>query len=266
MSDNGTRPDTTDEVPAPAAVVIPQMDLGELLDGAIRKAVTGQIAAQARDIATEVVAAMLTPDVLEGMRQSAIVEAELALNPIPTPDPEPDPEAEPAPAATTAAQEDAQPAQPPRYPTLRDFVERYVIQVYRRSVSTKGAHKESGVRWCPCWWDHGEVVGRFKTMHRAFEHLRLGEGTEPSLWWLVHFDPHMDRIMSPTGPFMYCSVADGHAIGPKAIPPLPVLPAPPGVLPDEEDQTPTSGYVTASGLVVPSSPARPRELIREWLE
>ncbi|WP_306358967.1 MULTISPECIES: DUF4913 domain-containing protein [unclassified Nocardia] len=231
---------------AAAEQVIPQMELGELLEGAVAKAVSAQIAAQAKEIAEGVVAAMLTPEVIAGMRETAIAEAELALNPTPAPEPA---ESEPEPEGETAAQAEETEEEEPRqlrYATLPEFVEGYVAALYRREVSVRGSEKT--LRWCPRWWEHGEVVARFRAMWTAFEALRLGEGVEQSLWWLVHFDPHMDRIFDTAGPFKYCSVADGHN---AKLPALPTTPAPAGIFEDGhyDDAHLTGG----SGIVVPAT-------------
>ncbi|MEV6073384.1 DUF4913 domain-containing protein [Nocardia sp. NPDC052001] len=239
-----------------AEQVIPDMDLGALLEGAIRKAVGAQIQAQAKEIADGVVADMLTPEVIAGMRETAIHEAEIALNPPVELEEEPEPEEEEA-----AEEEEQEQPRELRYPTLKDFVESYVINVYRREVSKRGS--ERSLRWCPCWWDHGEAVARFRAMWAAFEHLRLGDGTEMNLWWLVHFDPQMDRILDPEGMFKYCSVESGcHAndIVNELIklPPLPVVPADPALFEEEnDDQEP----VAASRIVLPAAPVGIRRTV-----
>ncbi|MFE3060381.1 DUF4913 domain-containing protein [Nocardia sp. NPDC059239] len=238
-----------------AAQVIPAEDLGELLEGAIRKAVTGQIGAKAKEIAEGVVADMLTPEVVAGMRQTAIYEAELALNP-PVVEPEPEPEPEPV----AENEEEEQQPEPPQkeYRSVKAFVENYVAQIYRREVSKPGSEKT--LRWCPEWWRHGEATGRFKAMWRAFEALRQGETVEPSKWWLDHFDQHMDRLFDLQGPFKYCSVADGHS---DKLVKLPCTPAPESVFGEHADEpTATDNpfeYITAAGFYVPEPrPVRSR--------
>ncbi|MFE3023358.1 DUF4913 domain-containing protein [Nocardia tengchongensis] len=240
-----------------AAQVIPADDLGELLEGAIRKAVTGQIGAKAKEIAEGVVALMLTPEVVAGMRQTAIYEAELALNPPVVVEPEPEPEPEPV---VEAEEEEKQPEPPQKkYRSLKAFVENYVAQIYRREVSKPGSEKT--LRWCPEWWKHGEAVGRFSAMWRAFEALRQGETVEPSKWWTEHFDPHMDRLLDTQfGAFKYCSVTDGHS---DKLCKLPCTPAPESVFGEAADGAPATDnpfeYITAAGFYVPEPrPVRSR--------
>ncbi|MFE2962032.1 DUF4913 domain-containing protein [Nocardia tengchongensis] len=254
---------TEPTTPEPAAVngqdqatdeqVIPAEHLGDLLEGAIRKAVGARIDAKAKEIAEGVVAVMLTPEVMAGMRETAIYETELALNPPIKPEPEPEPE-------PVAPAEEEQPEPPQkRHRSVKAFVEDYVAEIYRREVSKPGSEKT--LRWCPEWWKHGEAAGRFKAMWRAFEALRLGESVEPSKWWLDHFDLHMDRLLDPhNGPFKYCSVLDGHS---DKLCKLPCVPAPEAAFGEGADENATSDnpfeYITAGGLVVPvSRPVRSR--------
>ncbi|MGW4094987.1 DUF4913 domain-containing protein [Nocardia sp. NPDC004750] len=242
MTDNATQP-TIPAADADATErVVPQMDLGELLDTAIRKAVTTQISAEAKKIADGVIADMLTPEVIAGMRETAILEAELALNPAPQPEPEPVPEPEPELELEVEAEQEPEPREL-MFPTVKEFVEDYVIEIYRRKVSILNGR----LHWCPLWWVHGEVVARFQALHQAFEHLRQGQETELATWWLVYFDPMMERIFDKTGPFEFCSVAEGHS---NRLPKLPVVIAPPEVFEDDSYDQP----VTPSGLVVPAAP------------
>ncbi|MBF6138279.1 DUF4913 domain-containing protein [Nocardia otitidiscaviarum] len=243
-ADGENAPDTAQV----AEQVVPQMELGELLEGAVAKAVSAQINAQAKEIAEGVVAAMLTPEVIAGMRETAIAEAELALNPAPATDTAPESGTADAPADDEAGDDAEEAEEEPRqlrYATLPEFVEDYVANLYRREVSMRGSEKK--LRWCPRWWDHGEVVARFRAMWTAFEALRLGEGVEQSLWWLVHFDPHMDRIFDTDGPFKYCSVADGHN---AKLPALPTMPVPAGLF---EDGHYDDAHVTRAGIFVPAT-------------
>jgi Domain of unknown function (DUF4913) len=235
---------TDTEPTSAAAEVTPQMDLGELLESAVRKAVTAQLAAQAKDLAAGVVEAMLTPEVRAGMRETAILEAQIALNPIPEPAPEPEPEPEPQ-----AEEDEAEtPERELLYPTVGAFVEGYVAKLYKREVTVEGSEKT--FRWCPRWHAHGEVWARMNALWRAFEHLRLGENTELSSFWLMHLDPHMAQILDPNGPFKYCTVRGGHKAKLAA---LATVAVPEGTDPD--------GYYTEtpSGIFVP--PARPNRRI-----
>ncbi|MFE2961975.1 DUF4913 domain-containing protein [Nocardia tengchongensis] len=250
MTDNGTptiEAENSDQAAA-AAQVVPDMDLGKLAEDAVRRAVVAQFNAQAKEIAEGVVAKMLTPEVIAGMRQTAIDEAQLALNPAPEPEPEPEPE-----PAQEAEEEAAEPPRQKKYPTLKAFVEDYVVHIYRREVSVMGSEKTR--RWCPCWWDHGEAISRLKDMWAAFEHLRLGETVEPASWWLVYFDPMMERLFDPEGPFKYCSPA-GHTREMQA---LPVTPADPRLFPENEEDDEES--FTPPVIVVPRAPVGNRRQI-----
>ncbi|MEV0048484.1 DUF4913 domain-containing protein [Nocardia rhamnosiphila] len=208
----------------PPEPVEPQRDLTKVLVDAVRKAVTVDIAAQAKEIADGVVEELLTDDVAGGMRQAAIREALVAIDP-----------------AHEAARREA-----PRELFFRDleqFVTEHLAQVYRREVTALGS--ENMVRWCPCWWDHGEVVARLDALWMAWEHMRLGETSEMNSWWIQHADPQMAAIFDMEGPFKYCSVEDGHR---AKFAPLPTVPAPTGFFPDER-RAPVRGPGPARGEV-----------------
>ncbi|WP_433635641.1 DUF4913 domain-containing protein [Nocardia sp. CA-120079] len=180
MSDTSNGTETEQAAPAP---VIPQMDLGELLDEAVRKAVGAQVSAEAKAIAAGVVADLLTPEVRAGMLQTAINEATMALTPGPEPAAQVAEEVEPAPVddagADDAEDEEEQPEL--HFRNLEVFVENYLAHVYRRQVSVEGSQRS--LRWCPHWWAHGEVVSRLEALWRAFEEARHGEGAEMATWW-----------------------------------------------------------------------------------
>ncbi|MFC9898499.1 DUF4913 domain-containing protein [Nocardia sp. NPDC127579] len=196
MTDSNFQQDETTSTEEAAG--LSRGDLGEMLDSAIRKAVNAQINATAKQVAEGVVADLLTKEVVSGMREAAVVEAERALNPEPEPEPEPGPEAD--------AEEPVE-VREWLYPTVKEFVEEYVVEIYRRDVNGRTSGQ---LRWCPLWWVHGEVVARFEALHQCFELLRHGEETELAAFWLVYFDPMMDRILDPSGPFKHCSVHQGH--------------------------------------------------------
>ncbi|WP_280392813.1 DUF4913 domain-containing protein [Nocardia wallacei] len=235
-----------------AAHSLPAADLGELMDAAIRKAVTAEFGAAAKDIAADVVSKFLTADVRKAMAETAIHEAELALNP-PVPAEEPDPEPKPE------AQDEPE---PPRrlYATVEDFVQEYVCELYRREVSEIGL--EGKRRWCPEWWRHGEARARFEALHTAFEAMRQGETVEMSVFWLTHFGPTMQHLFDPEGPFKYCSVPKGHHAGLVA---LPVVPAPEDY--SNSDYQGGGGAELhdhyAGGLVVETGPVRRGRVVLE---
>lgn len=108
-----------------------------------------------------------------------------------------------------------------------DFVERYLSQAYMRQVTDI-----DGVVWCPQWWRHPEALERLTALWLAFEQARLSQ--EPAAlsgWWLGHADPHMQQLMHPRGPFMYCGARRGHT---DLLRPLPMTRdgAPPGLFPE----------------------------------
>ncbi|WP_433717435.1 DUF4913 domain-containing protein (plasmid) [Nocardia sp. CA-084685] len=272
MSDIVNDSDTTEsqEIQAQPVPVVPQMDLGELLDTAVRKAVTAQINAEAKTIADGVVADMLTPEVIAGMRETAIIEADQALRPTPEPEsepdpepesePDPEPESEPDPEPEDAAEEEAEEEPELRYRTLELFVDGFIAHTYRREVSAPGSDKTA--RWCPHWFKHGEAVSRLEALWRAFEEARRGDGGEMAAWWVTLCDPMMDRLFDPKGTFEYCSVEDGHEHQDRLIK-LPLVPAPPGTFQDgHAHDEPTA--VPSRIFVPPASTVRNRFVDGAW--
>ncbi|WP_280301127.1 DUF4913 domain-containing protein [Nocardia neocaledoniensis] len=228
-----------------AAAVLGGVDLTESLSAAVRKAVNSQVAAAAKEIAAGAVTDFLTDDVVATMRETALLEAEAAVNPdaaaaIAAPaQPEPEPEAAPA----------AEPEEEPRklrFERLDLFVEQYVANMYRREVSRRGT--EAKIRWCPQWWDHGEAVGRLDALWTAFEQMRLGEGSEMAAWWTQFADPLMAALFDIEGVFKYCSVTEGHNTTMKR---LPTVPAPQGWFQDGHAHDGPEPGMTASGLYLP---------------
>ncbi|MFD0412994.1 DUF4913 domain-containing protein [Streptomyces sp. NPDC127108] len=102
--------------------------------------------------------------------------------------------------------------------SLADFVA-YLTQIVRPRLDD-GDHI-----WCPRWWAHPEALLRLSAMWRAFEYLRHDASLGMSNWWLHHADPHLARLLSPSGPFHAC--AGGQHTDP---PPLATEPVPPDVL------------------------------------
>jgi hypothetical protein len=240
MTDTITTDNSAEATGPAASQVIAGIELGELLDSAVRKAVAAEFATTAKSIAAEVVGAFLTDEVRAQMTETAAHEAELALNPpvvIPEPADEPEPEPE--------EEEEEEEATPLRYPTVQAFVEQWVSEIYRREVSERNV--ENRRRWCPQWWKHGEAKARLEACWHAFEDLRHGETVEQSLFWLIHMDPHMVRLFDPDGPFKYCSPNDGHHSHLAA---LPVVPAPAGYSSSDV----VSETEHPSGLVIPTGP------------
>ncbi|WP_280188047.1 MULTISPECIES: DUF4913 domain-containing protein [Nocardia] len=239
-----THHDSNDAGAAEAAVV-PQMDLPELLETAVQKAVTAEIAAKAKEIAADVVAAMLTPEVLAGMREAAAIETAIALDPGPEILP-PAADGDTVMVEEPAEDEDEKPRQ--LFSTVEEFVEGWVANLYRRDVTTRN----SLAAWCPRWWEHGEVYARMKTVHRAFEATRTGKGVESSLFWISHLDAHMRVILDPEGPFKYCSAAHGHHRNGESLPVLPTVKPP--ITSDDPDYAENSySGARPSRLVLPTA-------------
>jgi hypothetical protein len=95
------------------------------------------------------------------------------------------------------------------YPSLTEWVTRWLVRSYRRSVKTQ--HR----LWCPDVWEHPEAVLRLQAMWDTWE-----QGGATSEWWLAA-DLHMDRLLDPAGPFAGCTWQAHHR---GALPPLPLRP------------------------------------------
>lgn len=104
------------------------------------------------------------------------------------------------------------------YPSLEQWVSRWLARTYRRPVKTQ--HRA----WCPDWWRHPEPVARLQEMWGTWEAAQaLGDtpagAHARSDWWLAA-DLHMDRLFDTAGPFAGCSTERGHQ--PGALPALEV--------------------------------------------
>jgi len=85
------------------------------------------------------------------------------------------------------------------FASVEIFVGKYLLDMYRRPVSS------TGTTWCPEWWLHPEARLRLETMWRAWEHLRLEAATGMSVWLREHADYHMAVLLSSDGPFKGCT-------------------------------------------------------------
>ena len=131
----------------------------------------------------------------------------------------------------------------PYFATLPEWIEQWLLPVYRRSVR---GHERV---WCPEWWRHPEAVARLDALWRAWEHLRLDAATGLSVWFRDHADHHMTILMAADGPFKGC---DGkHSDRP--VEPLPSTPPPQGMFEPDDDLTPTGPASTSA--VPPAAPA-----------
>jgi len=126
------------------------------------------------------------------------------------------------PSGPAAAHADRPPQ--PYYPTVQQFVQSWLLPIYRRSV--RGPDKV----WCPRWWEHGEAISRLDALWRAWETLRLDPGTGLSVWWRDHADHHLTILLGADGPFRGCE--DGHSARP--LEQLPHQPPPAGTFQRDE--------------------------------
>lgn len=90
----------------------------------------------------------------------------------------------------------------PAEPTLADL-EAWVTDWFVGILERRASNRR---RWCAYWWDHPEVVTRFRLLmlsHRqVVEH---GTPADMSAWMLDHLDRHVDVLQCEDGPFAGCS-------------------------------------------------------------
>lgn len=84
------------------------------------------------------------------------------------------------------------------FPNLVEFVHSWLLQVINRTIDDQNTF------WCSEWWKHPEAVCRLATLWRSWEEERCNMSTFTN-WWHDRLDYHMSVLMSPTGPFRYCS-------------------------------------------------------------
>lgn len=120
------------------------------------------------------------------------------------------------------ASQDADTSDEPKlfFPNLEVFVTDFLVNHYARPLDPMGHDKE--FTWCSSWWAHTEAVSRLSALWRAWETLRMDEGTGMADWWRNHADPTMRALFYSKGPFKGCT-ATKHA---PATRPLPVVAAP----------------------------------------
>ncbi|MGW5880216.1 DUF4913 domain-containing protein [Nocardiopsis terrae] len=80
--------------------------------------------------------------------------------------------------------------------SVDEFVREVILPIYQRQVGVRGSR-----RWSAQWWRNAEAVSRLDSMWRSWEHLRQDGATGMSTWWRDHADYHMERLLSPEGPF-----------------------------------------------------------------
>ncbi len=103
------------------------------------------------------------------------------------------------------------------FATLQEWVEKWLLNVYRRSVDGHA------MTWCREWWRHPEAYLRLDALWRAWEYLRKQPATGMAVWLRDYCDPHMAVLLSESGPFKGCE-PERHS--PYELAPLPTL-APP---------------------------------------
>lgn len=103
-----------------------------------------------------------------------------------------------------APDEHADEPPPPRYATLDEFVQEFLLEMLWTDVEV------SSKTWCPQWWKHPAAIVRLEALHRSFEHLRLDPTTGISVWLRDHADYHMSLLTDPNGLFKGCSIKKGH--------------------------------------------------------
>lgn len=87
------------------------------------------------------------------------------------------------------------------YPTVVEFVTYFLVRVYARPIMAQ----RTDFRWCPRWWEHAEAIARLEALWKAWEVLRLDEGTGIATWWRDYCDPTMHALCASDGPFRQCS-------------------------------------------------------------
>lgn len=95
---------------------------------------------------------------------------------------------------------------------LPEFVDRYLLVMYRRAVSG------NDTTWCAEWWRHPEAIVRLDALWRSWESQRLDPATGISVWMRDHCDFHMRVLLSADGPLKGCK-PDAHSV--RALQPLP---------------------------------------------
>ncbi|MEU2201687.1 DUF4913 domain-containing protein [Isoptericola sp. NPDC019482] len=195
-----------DEAPQTFGVDVRSL-AGQLVVGAVQKAVGGEVSEAAQAAVKE----LMTPELREAIRARADEAAAAAIN-----EQVDGPVEEPV----------EEPAADLYYGSVDEFVREHLRYVYRRKIGGRGG---AGARWDAEWWKHEEAVIRLEALWRSWEHLRQDAATGMSVWWRDHADHHMGILMSPDGPF---AAAEGDANSNKLGDPLPYIPPPEGMFPD----------------------------------
>lgn len=94
---------------------------------------------------------------------------------------------------------------------------------------------DTGVLWCPEWWEHPDAVFRLTQTWHAWEAASRDTGAL-ARWQLDVADPNMAIILSPQGPFFGCTM-DHHEAETPGRERLTLLPPPAGLFLDHETHT-----------------------------
>ena len=84
------------------------------------------------------------------------------------------------------------------FATSVDWAHAFLLPTFIRPVGGQ-------IRWCEQWSQHPEAVLRLEAMWRAWESMRLEDGTGMSVYLLHHLDPGLTALTAPTGPFARCT-------------------------------------------------------------
>lgn len=86
----------------------------------------------------------------------------------------------------------------PRFTTLDEFVQQYLLAVAR--------YGEEDFRWCRQWWKHSAAVVQLDALWRSFE----GYAVEPdawamAVWWRDYYHPIWREVTRANGTFSRCN-------------------------------------------------------------
>ncbi|MET4050456.1 MULTISPECIES: DUF4913 domain-containing protein [unclassified Rhodococcus (in: high G+C Gram-positive bacteria)] len=113
-----------------------------------------------------------------------------------------------------------------KFPTFNAWFDSWFSAIIARKLSsTEGKNRV----FCPCWWEHSEVVVRLHSLWTAWEGATASEdGAAMSGWWVHHADPQLRTMLDAEhGPMYRCTSGSG---GHQTTPPMrnKLTPAPAG--------------------------------------
>ena len=138
------------------------------------------------------------------------------------------------------------------YESAQEWIEQWLLPVYRRSVL---GHERT---WCPQWWHHPEAVARLESLWRAWEHLRLDAGTGLSVWFRDHADHHMTVLLDANGPFKGCDSRHSD----RPVEQLPYESPPEGLFGPEADRAGAARAATSSNAATSRTAAARQPTLR----